>query len=324
MADKIIQWHPGFAAAIDLELSAYRQDLIYEREYNLNTKPLEIDLLVIKKNEKVQIDNEIGAQFLGHNILEYKSPDDSLDIDTFYKTSAYASLYKAYGKTVDEIKASDITVSIIRNRKPYGLFRYFTENEYRVTNPYPGIYYIKSGVLFPTQIIVTRELDTKHHTWLKSLSDKLEKHEIKQLLEKIEGLSESFDKRLADSILEVAIRANKETVEELIGDESMCQALMEIMEPEINQIINEQTQKILDEKKQMQKLLEEQEQKLLEEQKQKQQLLEEREQSILQMVVTLREFGAANSKIKECLINNYKLSEEEAEGYIESVPKHKS
>ena len=104
----------------------------------------------------------------------------------------------------------------------------------------------------------------------------------------------------------------------------MCQALMEIMEPEINQIINEQTQKILDEKKQMQKLLEEQEQKLLEEQKQKQQHLEEREQSILQMVVTLREFGAANSKIKECLINNYKLSEEEAEGYIESVPKHKS
>ena len=116
----------------------------------------------------------------------------------------------------------------------------------------------------------------------------------------------------------------REYVEELIGDESMCQALMEIMEPEINQIINEQTQKILDEKKQMQKLLEEQEQKLLEEQKQKQQLLEEREQSILQMVVTLREFGAANSKIKECLINNYKLSEEEAEGYIESVPKHKS
>lgn len=33
MANKIIQWHPEFAAAIDLELSAYRQGLIYEREY---------------------------------------------------------------------------------------------------------------------------------------------------------------------------------------------------------------------------------------------------------------------------------------------------
>ena len=100
MTDKKIQWHPGFAAAIDLELSAYRQDLIYEREYNLNTKPLAIDLLVIKKNAEVQIENEIGAQFLGYNILEYKSPDDKLDIDTFYKTSAYACLYKSYGKII--------------------------------------------------------------------------------------------------------------------------------------------------------------------------------------------------------------------------------
>ena len=28
MADKKIQWHPGFAAAMDLELSANRKDLV--------------------------------------------------------------------------------------------------------------------------------------------------------------------------------------------------------------------------------------------------------------------------------------------------------
>lgn len=43
-----IQWHPAFAAAMDLELIQNRSDLIYEKKYNLNTKPLEIDLLVIK------------------------------------------------------------------------------------------------------------------------------------------------------------------------------------------------------------------------------------------------------------------------------------
>lgn len=59
MADKIIQWHPGFAAAINLEFAANRQDLIYEREYNLNTKPLVIDLLVIKKKEEVQMENKV-------------------------------------------------------------------------------------------------------------------------------------------------------------------------------------------------------------------------------------------------------------------------
>ncbi len=43
-----IQWHSGFVAAMELELAANRKNLVYEREYNLNTKPLEIDLLVIK------------------------------------------------------------------------------------------------------------------------------------------------------------------------------------------------------------------------------------------------------------------------------------
>ena len=123
MNDKIIQWHPAFVAAMDLELNENRKDLEYNKEYNLNTKPLEVDLLVIKKNKKSQIVNEIGKLFRGNNIIEYKSPEDSLDIDMFYKVGAYASLYKSYGKTVDERKADDITVSIFREMKPVEIGR---------------------------------------------------------------------------------------------------------------------------------------------------------------------------------------------------------
>lgn len=60
MKDTKIQWHPGFVAAMNLEFEENRSDLIYEKEYNLNTKPLEIDLLVIKKDPNIQIVNEIG------------------------------------------------------------------------------------------------------------------------------------------------------------------------------------------------------------------------------------------------------------------------
>lgn len=84
-------------------------------------------MLVIKKAVSVQLANEIGDLFKGHNIIEYKSPEDSLDIDDFYKAGAYASLYKAYGETVDSIKADDITVSIIRGAKPEKLFKYFKD-----------------------------------------------------------------------------------------------------------------------------------------------------------------------------------------------------
>jgi len=74
MKDTKVQWHPGFVAAMNLELAGNRGDLEFIREYNLNTRPLEIDLLVIRKDADAVIDNEIGAIFKGHNIVEYKSP----------------------------------------------------------------------------------------------------------------------------------------------------------------------------------------------------------------------------------------------------------
>lgn len=49
MNDTKVQWHPGFVAAMNLELAHNRVDLIFEKEYNSNVKPLKIDLLVVKK-----------------------------------------------------------------------------------------------------------------------------------------------------------------------------------------------------------------------------------------------------------------------------------
>lgn len=243
MSDRKIQWHPGFVAAMNLEFEENRGDLIYEKEYNLNTKPLEIDLLVIKKDSGVRMVNEIGRLFRGHNIVEYKSPDDHMNIDTFYKAGAYGCLYKSSGRYVDERKADDITVTMVRDKKPEGLFRYFEEHHIKVTNRYAGIYYILDEILFPTQIIVGRELKQEHHTWLKALSDSVQKQEMRALLEKIDSLTQKFERELADSVLEVSVRANKQMVEELRGDDSMCQALLEIMEPEINKIAGEAAQK---------------------------------------------------------------------------------
>lgn len=61
MSDIKIQWHPAFIATMNLELIQNRNDLVFEKEYNLNTKLLEIDLLVIKKEVSIQLANEIGT-----------------------------------------------------------------------------------------------------------------------------------------------------------------------------------------------------------------------------------------------------------------------
>lgn len=99
-------------------------------------------------------------------------------------------------------------------------------------------------VPFPTQIIVTGELEGESHTWLKALSDKLKKEQLESLLERVEGLTQNLERELADAVLEVSIRANLEIVELLKGDEGMCQALLEIMEPEINKIVGEVAEKV--------------------------------------------------------------------------------
>ncbi|MCM1124882.1 MAG: hypothetical protein NC429_00240 [Lachnospiraceae bacterium] len=282
MKDTKIQWHPGFVAAMNLEFAKDREGLIFEKEYNLNTKPLEIDLLVIRKNTSVRISNEIGTLFRGHNIMEYKSPEDSLDIDDFYKAGAYAGLYKSYGRTMDAIKADDVTVSLVREVKPEGLFRYFNENHYSVSNPYCGIYYIEGKVLFPTQIVVTGELDEASHIWLGALSESMKKPDMVKLLKSIDRLTEKDDKEFADSVLEVSIGANKQVIEELIGDDDMNAVLMEIMEPQL----------LLREK-------------------------EARKEGIQGAVDMLRAFGHEDLEIKKAIMYRYGLSLEEAEEYLQ-------
>ena len=147
LVDKhLIQWHPAFCSAVRLELVENKQDLTFQNEFNLSEKPLQIDLLVIEKSKDVIINNEIGKLFREHNILEYKSPDDGNTIDSYYKTIAYACLYKSSGKHIDEIKADEITISLVQKSKPLKLLKYLRDNGFLVEQRYTGIYYvIKEG-----------------------------------------------------------------------------------------------------------------------------------------------------------------------------------
>ena len=77
------------------------------------------------------------------------------------------------------------------------------------------------------------------------------------------------------------ILANKQVIEEMTGDGDMCQALMEIMEPQL----------------------------LLREMK-------GREEGIRGTVDTLREFGHGDLEIRKAIMQRYALTMEEAEEYL--------
>ncbi len=230
--DDTIQWHPAFCSAMELELRENKKDLIYEREHNLSKMPLKIDFLVIKKKQNVIIKNEIGDFFLGNNIFEYKSPNDDVNIGTFYKALSYACLYKSEAGNVEEIIDTDITVSLVREQKPVKLLKQLGE-KYTVTKKTNGIYRI-DGMLFPMQILVTKELNEESHVWVTSLTRTLSRERAHKLLYNYSALKDNEDKRNADSVMNVTSQANIELFKKMIQEgDHMCEELKELLAPEI-------------------------------------------------------------------------------------------
>lgn len=54
--NKKIKWHPGFYAGIEYELREYREILEFDREHVLSKEPVQMDMLIIKKNTEMVID----------------------------------------------------------------------------------------------------------------------------------------------------------------------------------------------------------------------------------------------------------------------------
>ena len=91
---KLLQWHPAFYADLQIEFREEKENLKFEREYLLSSKPMAIDVLIIKKKIAEPIHKNIGKIFRQYNIIEYKSPSDSLSVDDFYKVYGYTNFYK--------------------------------------------------------------------------------------------------------------------------------------------------------------------------------------------------------------------------------------
>lgn len=222
---QVLQWHPAFFASIQIELAEEADKLIFENEHQLGTKPKEIDVLIIKKNSKEKIQKNLGRIFRTHNIVEYKSPDDYLNIDDFYKVYGYACFYKSDVVQVDQIKADDITITFVCKTYPRKMMRQLEDTRHlRVNRDEMGIYYIQ-GDIIPMQLIVTSELSEENNLWIRYLTNDLqEKTTVEQL---IEEYGKHREEKLYKSAMNIIVRANREKFEEV---REMCEALEELME----------------------------------------------------------------------------------------------
>ncbi len=294
---KNLQWHPAFYAGLQIELSGEKEKLLFENEHQLGTKPKEIDVLVIKKQQGEKINKNIGGIFRTYNIVEYKSPTDWLSIDNYYKVYAYACLYKSDTGRENEILAEEITLTFACYRYPREVIDHlFGKLGQRVEKVAQGIYYIY-GDHFPMQIIIIPQLSKKENLWLRNLNTGIDSQED------IEEIVADYDRHrkenLYESVMDLIVRANKEVFRE---DREMCEALEELF----RECMGEEVEK---------KVKEQVEQKVREQEEQK---VREQEEKDKISIINFFKYNASDEMIRDVLgceqslIDQVRLSIKEA------------
>ena len=228
---KLLQWHPAFYADLQIEFREEKEKLKFEREYLLSSKPMAIDVLIIKKKNAEPIHKNIGKIFRKYNIIEYKSPSDSLSVDDFYKVYGYTNFYKADTGKVNEIPIQELTITLVSKRYPRELIRHLKEvRHYTIDNPEEGIYYVIGDIL-PIQVLVTNQLSPEKNLWLYSLTDTLKDMSVTRQL--LEDYKKNKENQLYQAVMEIIVKANENRLKE--GKQDMCNALLELMKDELDE-----------------------------------------------------------------------------------------
>ena len=107
-----------------------------------------------------------------------------MTIDDFFKTLGYAFLYKGLGEKVNQIPLRELTVSLFRASAPKELLNQISKEGYIIEKQVPGIYYV-NGLLVPTQIVVTNQLNSQNHESLKVLSKSAQTDDIQRFTDLI-------------------------------------------------------------------------------------------------------------------------------------------
>jgi hypothetical protein len=205
-----IYWHPAFVAAIQLELDQYRDILEFQSEYQLNDEPLRIDV-IIKKVKDVVLEKNIAHIFKTFNLIEYKSPEDTLSFYDFYKVMGYAYNYMSDPKR--KASVTNLTITLVASKYPRELIKHLEEvYKYQVTETASGIYRVIGDIL-PIQIIVSPQLAETDNLWIKGLAHGLNMQSAGTIFK--EALLKG-EQALTRAYLYAVLKANPQTAREVV------------------------------------------------------------------------------------------------------------
>lgn len=218
------RFHYGFYAAMEVEYDLKKIPLTYEQEVELGKDPVRLDFLIIKKEPDVVLRDPIGEFFKQINIFEYKSPEDGLSVDDFYKVQGYGLIYKGFGRKVNELPIENITLTIVRHSYPRDMMKMLRDSGVVINKTHQGIYRFDGKLSIPVQLVISSQLPTGEYGGLRLLAKGATVNDMKNYVEKAIASGNERIKENAGTVLDICLAVNKN----LEGVDSMYEGFREV------------------------------------------------------------------------------------------------
>ena len=209
------RFHYGFYAAMKVEYDLAKAPVKYEQEKELGEDPVRLDFLIIKKEPDVKLNDPIGKFFKRENLFEYKSPEDGLTIDDFYKAQGYGLIYKGFDRKVNELPIEEITLTLVRHSYPRELIKILQETGFSVVETHSGIYKIEGKISIPVQIVVVSRLPHGEYEGLKLLANGVKADDVIHYVNKVISTGNENVKENVKTVIEICLSANEKLGKEL-------------------------------------------------------------------------------------------------------------
>ena len=238
------RFHYGFYAAMEVEYDLKKIPLTYEQEVELGKDPIRLDFLIIKKEPHVILHDPIGEFFKQINIFEYKSPEDGLSIDDFYKVQGYGLIYKGFGRKVNELPVENITLTIVRHTHPRDMIKMLEDSGILVRETYPGIYRFEGNLSIPVQLVISSQLPLGEYDGLRLIAKGATIEDIKNYAERAIASDNERIKENARTVIDVCLDANENLGEVKEMYEAVREVFKDAFAKERQNGINEEKERV--------------------------------------------------------------------------------
>ena len=229
-----IDYHYGFYGVMrcKYECGFSREEVELQQEVELGDRPLRADAIFVSHLEVLPFTDALGGRLNKRNVIEYKSPGDSLSIDDFFKVVGYACVYKSDGKTVNEIPFEDVSVFIFCYAYPRKAFSILKEMGFSVSEAQPGIYCVEVASSLSVQAVIIPQLPEGYEE-LKILGPKAKKEDVLKVLEDVRKNNDPYYIEHIKAGLRISMAANPELYDEIREESTMVDVFERIFSKEL-------------------------------------------------------------------------------------------